>query len=95
MYAGWFHLSPDDADRSDRSWPAAINIGKRPTFHQDAEHSVIEAHLIDFNGDLYGLHAAVGFEARLRGEQRFDGIEALAAQLQTDIARARALLQPN
>lgn len=95
VYAGWFHLPPDDEHRSGRSWPAAINIGKRPTFHRDAEHSVVEAHLIDFDGDLYGLHAAVGFEARLRGEQRFDGIEALAAQLQSDIASARSLLQPD
>ncbi len=96
VYAGWFHLPPDGPDgehSAGRSWPAAINIGKRPTFHDDAEHSVIEAHLIDFDGDLYGVHAAVGFEARLRGEQRFDGIEALATQLQIDIAVARSLLQ--
>lgn len=95
VYAGWFDLPPDDDHPHGRSWPSAINIGKRPTFYQDAEHSVVEAHLIDFDGDLYGLHASVGFAAWLRGEQRFDGIDALAAQLQTDIAAARSLLQPD
>lgn len=95
VYAGWFHLPADDKHPSGRRWPAAINIGTRPTFHQDAEHSVIEAHLIDFDGDLYGLHATVGFEAWLRGEQRFDGIEALAAQLRADVAEARSLLNPD
>ncbi|MEM9565157.1 MAG: bifunctional riboflavin kinase/FAD synthetase [Actinomycetota bacterium] len=86
VYAGWY-LRPDGSHH-----PAAINIGKRPTFYQDAEHSLMEAHLIDFDGDLYGQEARVCFVEKLRGEQRFDGIDALAAQLQDDIAAARALL---
>lgn len=86
VYAGWY-LRPDGSHH-----PAAINIGKRPTFYQDAEHSLMEAHLIDFDGDLYGQEARVCFVEKLRGEQRFDGIDALAAQLQSDIAAARALL---
>ncbi len=86
VYAGWY-LRPDGSRH-----PAAINIGKRPTFYQDAEHSLMEAHLIDFDGDLYGEEARVCFVRKLRGEQRFDGIEALAAQLQSDIAAARTVL---
>lgn len=93
VYAGWFHLPPDDNHPEGRLWPSAINIGTRPTFYQDVERSLIEVHLIDFEGDLYDLPAKVGFEHRLRGEQRFDGIEALATQLQRDVATARTRLQ--
>jgi len=87
VYAGWYVL-PDGA-----RWPAAINIGRRPTFYEHAEHSLIEAHLLDFDGDLYGRPARVRFVRRLRGEQRFDGIDALRAQLDLDINAARTLLR--
>lgn len=86
VYAGWY-IRPDRSVH-----PAAINLGKRPTFHQDAEHSLLEAHLLDFEGDLYGELARVCFVERLRGEQRFDGIDALKAQLEADVAAARAVL---
>jgi riboflavin kinase/FMN adenylyltransferase len=87
VYAGWY-LRPDG-----ERWPTAVNIGKRPTFYQDAQHSLVEAHLIDFSGDLYGERARVQLVERLRGEQRFDGIEALAAQLQRDIATAAEVME--
>jgi riboflavin kinase/FMN adenylyltransferase len=86
VYAGWY-LRPDGT-----RWPAAINVGKRPTFHQNAEHSLLEAHLIGFDGDLYGEPARVQFVELLRSEQRFDGIEALTQQLRIDVARASELL---
>lgn len=87
VYAGWY-VRPDGSRH-----PAAINIGRRPTFYEHADHSLIEAHLIDFNGDLYGQRARVQFVRRLRGEQRFDGIDALRAQLDRDIDEARSLLR--
>lgn len=87
VYAGWYVL-PDGA-----RWPAAINIGRRPTFYEHAEHSLIEAHLLDFDADLYGQPARVRFVRRLRGERRFDGIDALRAQLAEDIEAARVLLR--
>ncbi len=86
VYAGWY-LRPDGG-----RWPCAINIGKRPTFYQDAEKSLLEAHLIGFDGDLYDEQARIQFVELLRSEQRFDGIEALAAQLQRDVARAKEVL---
>jgi riboflavin kinase/FMN adenylyltransferase len=86
VYAGWY-VRPDGS-----TWPCAINIGKRPTFYQDAEHSLLEAHLLGFEGDLYGETAHVRFVELLRSEQRFDGIEALKAQLNVDIKRATELL---
>ncbi len=86
VYAGWY-VRPDG-----QRWPTAINIGKRPTFYRDAEHSLLEAHLIGYEGDLYGEPARVQLVELLRSEQRFDGIEALTAQLQRDVARSAEIL---
>lgn len=86
VYAGWY-VRPDGSTHR-----AAINIGKRPTFYQDAEHSTVEVHLLDFTGDLYGEQARVVFIERIRPEQRFDGVDALVAQLGRDVADARARL---
>lgn len=71
---------------------AAVNLGRRPTFHEHAEHSLLEAHLLDFAGDLYGQRLRVVFHAFLRGERKFSGIDELKSQLQVDIAHARTAL---
>jgi riboflavin kinase/FMN adenylyltransferase len=72
------------------SWYAAgINLGPNPTF-ADQERK-LEAHLIDYSGDLYGARIAVEFIDRLRDTVRFDSVEKLKAQLAIDIERARAL----
>jgi riboflavin kinase/FMN adenylyltransferase len=70
----------------------AISLGRRPTFYEAAHASLLEAHLLDFDGDLYGDHAKVRFVARLRGEVKFEGAEALVAQIQVDCDQARAVL---
>ena len=72
---------------------AAVNLGRRPTFHEHAEHSLLEAHLLDFAGDLYGQRLRVVFHAFLRGERKFSGIDELKSQLQVDIAHARTALR--
>ena len=59
--------------------PAVVNLGHRPTF--GGEHLTVEAHLIDFDGDLYGARVRLEFHERLRGEQRFDGVPALVARI--------------
>ena len=86
MYAGWCDL--EDGTRH----PCAINIGRRPTFYEHAEQSLLEAHLIDFDGDLYGSQVAVSFVAFLRSERKFEGIDQLAKQLKNDVDDARTLL---
>jgi len=70
--------------------PGAANIGTCPTF-ENGEFS-LEVHLLDFAGDLYDESLGVDFVARLREERRFPSIEALAAQIQADIAAARRVL---
>jgi riboflavin kinase/FMN adenylyltransferase len=70
----------------------AINLGRRPTFYEHAETSLLEAHLLDFDGDLYGEPAKVRFVHFLRSERKFDGIDALIEQLRSDVESTRTLL---
>lgn len=67
---------------------AVANVGVRPTFDNPTE--VVEVHLLDGDRDLYGVDLRVGFITRLRAERRFDGPEALAAQIVEDVSAARA-----
>lgn len=86
VYAGWY-IRPTGERQ-----PCAINLGRRPTFYEHADHSLLEAHLIDFHGDLYGERAKVEFTHFLRSERKFDGIDALVNQLKHDVDHARDLL---
>ena len=86
VYAAWY-IREDG-----KEYPAAVNIGKRPTFYDDADKSLIEAHLIGFRGDLYGESAKVRFVRRLRGERKFEGIDPLKEQLAKDVADASKCL---
>jgi riboflavin kinase/FMN adenylyltransferase len=70
--------------------PAAVSIGVRPTF-DTGRAELIEAYLIDFEGDLYGQTLTVEFLDRLRGERRFDSAEALVEQMHADVARTREI----
>ena len=74
--------------------PAAISLGHRPTFYTDQAYLLLEAHLLDFTGDLYGQEAAVGFVERIRAEERFESVEALVEAMQGDVDAARRVLAP-
>jgi len=69
---------------------AAINIGVRPMF-ETGRGVLVEAHLIDFDGDLYGSELRIDFLSRLRGERLFDSVDALVEQIGRDVERAREL----
>lgn len=76
--------------RADGStYVCAINLGRRPTFFEHADHSLLEAHLLDFDADLYGERVVVTFEHFLRSERKFEGLESIKTQLQLDVAAAR------
>jgi riboflavin kinase / FMN adenylyltransferase len=77
VYAAWAH-----------GQPAAVNVGIRPTF-DTGRGLLVEAYLIDFNGDLYGEALRVAFVERLRGERRFETVDALVEQMKHDVERAR------
>jgi riboflavin kinase/FMN adenylyltransferase len=71
--------------------PAAVSIGVRPTF-KTGRGELIEAYLLDFDGDLYGQTLAIDFLARLRGERRFERPEGLIEQMRRDVERTRELV---
>ncbi len=86
IYAGWLV-------RSDGTeLPAAVYVGHRPTFYDEGAAVLVEAHVLDFSGDLYGERVAVRFTHRIRGDAAFDSVDELAAQLQRDCDEARRLL---
>ena len=68
-----------------------MNVGQRPTF--TGVRPTVEVHLLDWQGDVYGRWLEVDLVERLRGEQRFDGVEALRAAIAADVARARDVLR--
>lgn len=86
IYAGWFEREGGDVH------PTAISLGRRPTFYETADASLLEAHLLDFDGDLYDEHVAVRFVERIRGEAKFDSVEALIEQIDQDCDDVRAVL---
>ncbi len=71
-------------------WPAVVNVGVRPTIVPN--HLTMEAHLLDFDRDLYGQRLGLDFITRLRDEQSFPSLNALVAQVGEDIIRARHVL---
>jgi riboflavin kinase/FMN adenylyltransferase len=81
VYAAWAH-----------GYPAAVNVGVRPTF-ETGRGLLVEAHLIGFDGDLYGETLRVAFIERMRGEKRFESVDALVEQMHRDVARAREITE--
>jgi riboflavin kinase/FMN adenylyltransferase len=73
------------------TFKAVTNVGNRPTFN--GQSVTVEAHLLDFDRDIYGQRLDLDFVAHLRGEVKFSGIEGLVAQIRQDVERGRAILQ--
>lgn len=86
IYACWYER-PSGARN-----PAACSIGRRPTFYRSGAEPLLEAHLIDFDGDLYGEEARVSFVDRLRDDRRFDSVDALVVQMAADVEAVGAAL---
>jgi riboflavin kinase/FMN adenylyltransferase len=82
VYAAWAH-----------GYMAAVNVGVRPTF-DTGRGLLVEAYLLDFEGDLYGETLRIAFARRLRGERRFESAEALVEQMERDVEDARGALAP-
>ena len=75
-------------------WPGVASLGVRPTVNEVAQ-PLLEVHLFDFDGDLYGQRMAVEFVAKLRDEQKFTGLEPLKTQMALDARMAREVLGMN
>jgi riboflavin kinase/FMN adenylyltransferase len=87
VYAGWASVYGDPS-----RWPAAISIGSRPSFYSEAAPIVIEAHLVGFEGDLYGKRLEVFFVQRLRGQEAYLAPEELVEQMKLDVAESLSVL---
>jgi len=85
IYACWAYLNGG-------KYQAAINIGINPTFTPDKQTPNVEAHLLDFRGEIYGEELRLEFIARLRDELRFASVETLLEQIWRDIAMTRQIL---
>jgi riboflavin kinase/FMN adenylyltransferase len=85
VYAGTFVVE-DEVER-----PAAISVGTRPTFYEDGD-VLVEAYVLDFDGDLYGQRVKVRFREWVRGQERFDSTEALVEQMHADVEATRRIL---
>jgi riboflavin kinase/FMN adenylyltransferase len=92
------HALPANGVYACRAWVghipyrAAVNVGVRPTV-TDQTRRTVEAHLLDFAKDLYGLNVALDFFERLRGEQKFANVAELAAQITSDVETTRQVLR--
>jgi len=87
VYAGYFGRADGSVHR------AAVGVGRRPTFYDPGSAPVlVEAYLLDFDGDLYGEPARVCFAHRLREERRFDSVEALVTQMRADVEATERVL---
>jgi riboflavin kinase/FMN adenylyltransferase len=73
--------------------PAAVSIGARPTFERDGR-LLVEAYLLDFEGDLYGQRLQIGFLERLRDELSFDSVDELVEQMRRDVDDTRRIAAP-
>jgi riboflavin kinase / FMN adenylyltransferase len=81
VYAAWAH-----------GHPAAVNVGVRPTF-DSGRGLLVESYLVDYDDDLYGQILRVAFVKRLRGERRFDSVDALVEQMHRDVEEVRATVR--
>ncbi len=84
VYAGSF-VAEDEIERT-----TAISVGTRPTFYEDGD-VLVEAHVLDFEGDLYGQQVKVRFREWIRGQERFESTEALVEQMDADIQATRRI----
>lgn len=93
IYACWAWLEGSGSVSAKRNRvQAATNVGVRPTFTPDLPAPAIEAHLLDFNRDLYGQQIRLEFVEYLRPEEKFASVEALVKQIQEDVDLTREIL---
>lgn len=91
IYACWAWIENRSSGEGKRIL-AATNVGVRPTFTPDLPAPAIEAHLLDFDGDLYEQQVRLEFVEYLRPEEKYSSVEALVHQIQADIALTRKIL---
>lgn len=89
IYSGWLHVRDGQGIPV---LPAAVYVGKRPTFYDDEAMTLLEVHVLDFDGDLYGRDVSVEFVEMIRPDERFDSVDELIVQLHADCDEIRRRL---
>jgi riboflavin kinase/FMN adenylyltransferase len=97
IYACWARLEKvggefNNHQGESKQYMAAINVGIRPTFTPNLLFPTIEAHLLDYTGNLYGQHIRIEFVQFLRHEVKYSSVQALVKQIRKDISRTREIL---
>jgi riboflavin kinase / FMN adenylyltransferase len=92
VYAAWAQLMPSETHPGASGLAAAVNVGVRPTF-ATGRGLLVEAHLIGFEGDIYGQTLRIAFLERMRGERAFESVDALVAQMNRDVEQARDITE--
>jgi riboflavin kinase/FMN adenylyltransferase len=92
VYAGRVRILDEGMPERNARFDAVINVGVRPTF-DDGQGLLVEAHLLDFDADLYGRRVEVSFSHRLRSERKFAKVQELQTQIAADVDQARARLK--
>ncbi len=93
VYAAYANVTPSPAHAAEpraSGHPTAVNVGVRPTF-DTGRGLLVEAYLIGFEGDLYGQQLRIAFLERMRGEHRFESVDALVEQMQRDVVQAEQI----
>ena len=97
VYAGRMRFLDEGDPKQGVELAAVTNLGIRPTFTADGAENAnqmhTEAHLLDFEGDVYGRRVELSFDGHLRPEKRFSGPDALREQIAADVDEARRLLE--
>jgi riboflavin kinase/FMN adenylyltransferase len=94
VYAGWLTVE-GDGPLAGKRLPAAISIGTKQTFEDEIgkQSRLVEANILDTEWiDLYDSRVSVEFVARIRGQEKFDSVDALIAQMNSDVAQTRSVL---
>ena len=94
VYAGELRLLDGGDSGAGERHPAVINVGRRPTFYEQGR-LLAEAHILDFDRDIYGRAVELSFGYRLRSEMKFAGPEELKAQIAADVVEVRTRLGGN
>lgn len=90
IYAGWLQIHDGSIGKT---LPSAVYVGKRPTFYGDEAMTLLEVHVLDFDGDLYGANVSVSFDHLVRPDERFTSVEDLTEQLKRDCDQIRRDLE--
>jgi riboflavin kinase/FMN adenylyltransferase len=89
------HVRIETGEEAGRCYDGIMNVGVKPTFHSSLPAPSWEVHIFEYTGDLYGQRISIEIYSRIRDERKFESIDALIAQIRSDIIEAKRRLHAN